>query len=48
MHSTVWEGGGSVNKKKILANPPDNCCSKSDVNNFLKNTVNTVKFTIKK
>ena len=25
LHNTVWEGGGSAEKKKILANPPVNC-----------------------
>ena len=49
MHSTVWEGGGVLSiKKRFWQTPLIIVVVKSDVNNFLKNTVNTVKFTIKK
>ena len=49
MHSTVWEGGGVLSiKKRFWQTPLIIVVVKSDVNNFLKNTVNIVKFTIKK
>ena len=43
-------GGGGVLpiKKRFWQTPLIIVVVKSDVNNFLKNTVNTVKFTIKK
>ena len=47
-HSTVWEGGGSAEKKRFWQTPLTIAPVKGVVIIFLKNTVNTVKILLLK